>query len=539
MKSPQLLEFDCTNVRQDVAPAEVGPESYTFVNNMQWHDGKLQRSLGVRVMVPNAFQPAGTPRLRYIQPVQVPAGYYWMLAGTDGTNPVVIAHDGQLASTITPPTIWDALAPDAGTWSGASLHGLPVLNHQLAQPAYWDGAVGTPMAPLPDWPTGTIAKAMRAFRNHLFAFNLEESGGTFPDKLLWSDAADPGAVPASWTPAPDNEAGDATLADTLGDIVDAHVLRDQLMIYKDHATHVCSFVGGNNVFSFRKLFDTIGCFNLNCVAEYQGRHVVLTDGDLIIHDGQNPQSLVDKNMRDWLFNQIADLGHQVVHVVSYPQEDEVWVCFRPEGSSEIAQALVWNARDNACGVRELRILEDADPASPWRGPAWVSRGRELATTGALLAWDPDTQSWDQDITRWGQTGDQASHEVLVYGGSGGEGDLYTVDSALDIAGSQNIRGAIEKTSSDLGDPATVKMVTRVWPKIVGAHGAVVYIRLGSQMQQTDPVAYGAEVAFIIGTHNSAAVIAAGRYISIRFRSEGLEPWRLQSYELELGGRARY
>jgi len=314
------------------------------------------------------------------------------------------------------------------------------------------------------------------------------------------------------------------LATTYGNLMDALQLRDELVIYKQHATHLCRYVGGNEVFAFRPLFHTSGLLAQDAVAEVGGRHVVLTDGDLVVHDGVNLQSLVDQRMRSWLFGAISTAEVGKCHMVWYPREDELWLAFPEEGATMCTLALVWNQRDNALGIRELAPATNR-----------VARGSEVVSTDPPLTWDLDPDTWEQDLTQWRDSGRNLHRESMVQVDGA---RLLRLDGDTRRDGA-NIPGALEKTSADLGDPAAVKFVTRIWPKLHGVDGETIMVRLGRQMQQTDPVEWGTEVPFVIGRDNSIPTMTAGRYISVGFRSQGEWPWRLESYELELGGAARY
>ena len=99
---PQLLPFAPTNVRQDIPPEELGADSYSHIDNMQWDDGKLARSLGyTRSSI--HMNMVGT----FTMPCRVPSGYYWMGASDDEA---VRVTNGQDNFTISPATIWDAVA---------------------------------------------------------------------------------------------------------------------------------------------------------------------------------------------------------------------------------------------------------------------------------------------------------------------------------------------------------------------------------------------------------------------------------------------
>ena len=138
---------------------------------------------------------------------------------------------------------------------------------------------------------------MRAFKFYLFGFNLTDGSGQFINRVMWSDSADPGTMPGTWDPGIDNDAGFVDLASGEGPVIDGLALRDSLMIYRRASTYAADFVGGNQIFTFRKVFANSGILNRNCVTEWEGNHVVLTDDDVLLNDGFNVRSIADKRVR--------------------------------------------------------------------------------------------------------------------------------------------------------------------------------------------------------------------------------------------------
>src|SRR5690606_17349427 len=150
------------------------------------------------------------------------------------------------------------------------------------------GDVGTPFAELPDWPEGTTCKSIVAFRQFLNALDIDGPGGHFEKQVKWSNAAEPGAVPDSWTPAADNLAGDAILSDTPGPVLCAVPLRGSLLVYKRSGTYAMDFVADlDQVFVVRTLFSSSGALTRHAVADLNGQHFVVTDGDIILTNGTN------------------------------------------------------------------------------------------------------------------------------------------------------------------------------------------------------------------------------------------------------------
>ena len=54
------------------------------------------------------------------------------------------------------------------------------------------------------------------------------------------------------------------------------------------------FIGGNDVFSFNRVFDKVGLINSNAVVEAEGRHYCFGLDDIYTHDGTSKISIADE-----------------------------------------------------------------------------------------------------------------------------------------------------------------------------------------------------------------------------------------------------
>ena len=70
-------------------------------------------------------------------------------------------------------------------------------------------------------------------------------------------------------------AGENTIADMPSEIVDGRQLRNAFFIYSRDQVYRMDFIGGNSIFSFKKVFDKSGLINSNCVIEAKIDIIVL------------------------------------------------------------------------------------------------------------------------------------------------------------------------------------------------------------------------------------------------------------------------
>ena len=376
--------------------------------------------------------------------------------------------------------------------------------------------------PLPDWPAGTTCGAMRAFKYHLIAMNIEAPGGPLGTQLLWSDAADPGDVPSSWTPTPENEAGSTTLAATPGAIVDGHPLRDNFVICKQHSTYLMQYVAGEFVFLFRKALVTSGALARNCMAEVLGNLLVMTDGDIVLFDGRDATSIVQNRLKRWIFNIIDGDNFGRSFVVAHPAQSEVWVCFPETGNTHPNLAAVWDRNRDAWGVREL-----------YPQTTYIASGI-LPDAGVDQAWDADGQAWDLDDSLWKSSAFNPTHDGLVSGDEPGTA-LIEVDAGLTHWDGTDVTGAIAKESMLLDDTGARKLITAVWPRIDVPVPTVFEVRVGVQNHYTAPISWSPIILFDPDVDERVDVLLTGRYLSVSFLSRSTARWRLDGFSVEVTG----
>ena len=505
---------------RDVPPSEVPDEYYTTAGNVLFRDSFAERVVGDARVYPGV-----TGALRNILSTRDSAGAnFWMYSSPNTVNAVT----GSTISDLTPIGGLQT-QDDPNAFTTSLLNGLPVWNNQLDVPHYWTNDPGAPLAPLPGWQAGDTCRAIRPFKFHLFALGMEEAGGSFPMKLKWSDAAEPGAVPQTWEALPNNDAGDTQLSETPGGIVDAWPLRAGLMIYKESSTYLCNWIAGQFVFNFRPLFITSGVIARNCVVEHDARHFVFTDDDLIMTDGNTIQSIVDRRNRKALFSSLDQDNARNAYVINYERQKEIWFCYPENGSKYCNRALVYDVRNDSTGFRELC-------SSP--------HGRLGFVTDAVEddSWDSDTQAWDDDVTSWTAFARSDVELDLVIACTDDDtptnGKLVEVDAGSDFDG-EPINALLVKSDMSFGDADRLKLVKRVYPKVEANDGVTVDIRVGSAESPGGTVSWSPPVPYVKGTNTKIDTFSLGRYISIEISSAGGAPWTLIGFDVEYETRGYY
>jgi hypothetical protein len=506
MKSHQFSSHKHSGIIMDLPPEEVPDGNWTGGSNVQFQDMATTRVGGYARF---AGTPAGSP-IFAINALQG-AESYWIYCSTNK----VFVTDGTTHWDITPAGGLGTCK--VGEWTACTLNGIPVLNNGINPPFSWNFNTGTRCAYLPGWPAGAYCKAIRAFKYHLFALNVFNGTAQFGNSLWWSAGAEPGALPATWIPAPDNDAGDMILADTQGDIVDGLSLRDAFIVYKSFTTYALSYVAGQYVYTQRKLFLTTGIQSSNCVTEINGEHWVFTGTDLIRHDGQNFKSILTNKVKTTLVNSIDPGKISWVCVTARHRNNQIWVNIPTDGQPYLNKAYIVNVLTEDIGIRELPQV------------AYVARGIVNIGVGSV-SWASDNDSWDSDITFWDQANYSPTEDSVLLCDEDSIA-LWDADYS-DSNNGQPVSAFVERQAMPIGDNLMRAMITRVIPRLDGEPGETINIRVGGQAYFGQPINWSDPQPFVIGQDVGVNCQVEGRLMSVRFEGNTLRKWKVHSYKLE-------
>ena len=499
----------------DLPPSEISAEEYSQGNNVHFREGFAQRSLGEQQVYGTLLS-----NLRNIINLQSDAGEnFWVYTGESLVTAVV----GAVHSDI---TILAGLTTrdDPNTYTTSLLNNLLIWNNGDDVPQFWSSVAAQRMLELPGWIAGDRAEVVRPFKNHLFAGDMTESvAGRLPNKIKWSDAADPGFVPPGWTPTAAGDAGDVELSDTPGPIIDFLPLRGSLIIYKQHSTYICDFVGGQFVFSFRKLFHTSGVLARNCVTEYNGRHYVLTDDDIVVHDGNTIRSLLDDRARRAVFDNLDADNFQSSFVINYEKRKELWFCLPSAGNFFADKAVIYNLQEDAWSLRDL---------------VEVAHGITGIVSDTTISdqWNDNTSLWNNEVRRWDQQLQNEAEQSIVLASTDEAlpltSRLLEADLPSDFDGVP-VNGLLQKLEMHFDEPDRLKLVKRCYPKMSANTGTQVEIRLGGSDFPGGPITWSPPFTFIKDVTERVDAFAQGRYISFELSSSSLNPWQLIGFDLEV------
>ena len=497
-------------INKDLPPTELPPNVWTGGINVLFNNGKSTKAKGHT----KVFDPVTAPPY-WAFPVINSGVAVWHYATATG----IYRYFGQAHEDVTRVASPYAMDVDIG-WNGGLLNGLPVANNGVDVPQIME-QTDNKFKDLPNWDATLTARVIRPFKNYLIALNLTDATGDLPHSIQWSSPADPGFAPPSWDNTdPTQDAGQVSLADSIGRVIDGLALQDQFIIYKEDAVYSMRFIGGLPVFSFRKIFDDAGAISTNCAVEFQGQHFVVAIGDVYVHNGVSKKSIITQKMKEFLYTNINEEYATRIHVAIDRPRSEIWINFPNKNSvaGECTTALIWNYQEDTWSIRDLP------------GTYYTTAG--VIDPNAVLSsdiWDNGTGSWNTDVTPWNDTSyNPAKQKIIMV--SPTNTALYLVDETS-LFDTSSFTAILEKTGIDFEDRRGIKYLNAVQPHIEGNGEIDVYV--GAQMWQDQGIEWKGPYTFTIGEDFKVDCRISGRLLSIRFEGDSESSWTLNGYSLEV------
>lgn len=413
-------------------------------------------------------------------------------------------------------------------WNGGVLSGVVIANNGIDEPQVWEtpslGTVVQNLSDASDWTADDTCMCIRPFRNFLIALDVTKSSTRYPFMVKWNHPSTPGTVDGSWDETDaTKDAGENSLIEGGGFVVDGLTLRDQFIIYREDATWSMQFIGGNEIFSFKPLFKTSGILAPNCAVEYKNKHYVLTRGDVVAHDGYTLQSIIDKKNRRFLFNEIDTTNYKKSFLAVNQRKEEIWVCYPSNGSTYVDKALVYRVDNGSWAPRDLPDVSHIELG--------------IIDETESSAWSADADNWNEDDSTWNQVlYNQAEVVMMMFG---------TNDTKLYKGNTTNTENGttrtcyIEREGLQLGDYSRITHINAVYPKIEATPGTQISVSVGGEMNPGSGVSWQGPYTFTVGTDKRITCRSSGRLSAVKFQTSADVAWRLQSYEIEFseGGKA--
>lgn len=492
-------------VIKDQPSHEIPVNAWSDASNIRFRENAAERFKGEKQLFD---APAVTPY--WLHQYNQGGKRWWVHAGLSA----LYADDGSARSVITPASAPTGAVDDR--WTGGVLNGVLIANNGVNVPISW-GGTGVAVN-LVNWPATLRAAVVRPYKNVAVALDITKSGTRYPQMLKWSHPASPGSLPSSYDETDVTKLAGETeaLAEDPSLMVDMLPLGDANIIYKESSMWSMTPTGGSDVFRFQRLPGSVGALSRGCIANTDVGHVVLTPGDVVLHSGQGPKSIITSVLRRWIFNQIDSTNRKRAFLTTNPAANEVWVCFPELGKESCTMAAVWN----------------------WSSGTWAIRPLNNVTYGAVgqidynitSTWAASGDTWDDVVKAWNQDELSPAQSRLL------TAHLAPSIRAVDV--SATFDGAVftsrlERTGLSFDKPEQVKLARAVYPRIDAAKGTRVQIQVGGTNDTEIAPQWGAPVTYTVGETFKADCFASGRFLSIRFQSLDNQPWRIRSYDMDV------
>lgn len=482
--------------------------AWTDNRNVRYRDGAVEKCRGYVQALGNLSATA-----IFAAPISDGTNYFWSY----GSNTVMYATDGSTHANITGAITLGA-TDDLG-FTGGAFHGFMLVNDGAAIPQSWSPSLGNDLISLTAWPAVTLTcKVLRPFKDFVFALRVTDSGDFNPRLLRWSDKAGQGALPLSWDFSdPTNQAGINELGQTHDLLIDALPLRDSLIVYKEFHTWIADYIGGGDIFGFRQVFSQLGMLTENCAAAFGSSHVVLSDQDLVLHNGNDARSLADRRTRRWLFNRINSNRFKRSFVVADYRNREIKVCFPESGFDWPNLALVWNWAEDTFHVKELG------------GP------KTFAATGIIpgtaVSFDTDTGTFDEAPGTFDEETYNPFLTRVLFLDSAAQ-RAYQNDTGEDFNGVPMTCYATRAGLAITKDLSRLKRIKRLFPQVIGTAGDVLRFYVGARSSQQAATTWTGPYNFTIGTDYKIDLRVTARLLDLRVEYSGTNTFRLHGLGIE-------
>ena len=424
----------------------------------------------------------------------------------------------------------DYAASVSSLFSGVLLGDLPIWCYDgQVDPPQSFSSVNNRFENLPNWQTASFADFLTVVDRHVVAFRIKRSGIDFnPRMVKWSQAADPGTYPNSWDETdPTTGAGEVTLAETPGEIIAVALLSNSTLIYKEDSVISMRFVGGQSIFRFDTIFSQFGALSRESIGILENSHLVVTEGDVIVHNGQTFRSVIDKRNRNLLFKFMSSSLKGKTQVKVYEQLTEVWICYCDVNSlGQLNKALIWNYLDNTWSQRDLQEF------------SYIAFGF-IDTISVGQTFNDISGFFDLDLGPFDETAASPVFDELMAADATNR-DLLALNFTEQFNG-VNISALLERTGLAVvgrdrqggwrTDLDSTKFVRRVHLKMTSNGPVNVFV--GAQQRVDGPVAWGVAYSFDPATQSFIDCRVNTKFFNFKVESAADITWTLHGYTIDL------
>lgn len=531
-----VRDIATTGVVTDRPSFDVPPAGWTVARNVCFRDGKVVRAPVPKVVKGSSI---GPNEFVYMAPVRQPGAPEKVLGVSKGFK--LYFYNGSTESNVTPLSGWTEIESDDAATS-CVLADVNYVNRPSHTP-YKLTPSGTAYAALSNWNSAWRCAALRTYRDTLVAINTTESGVNYPNRVKWSEFAQAGTEPTTWTPDTTNNAGGNDLVDMDRQLLDGAPLGDAFILYSERECREMRLIGGTEVMAFRSMPFQVGIVNQNCVEAVNGQHVCFGPDDIKAHNGYEVQSICDGRTRKRIFDNMERAKRKRFYLVKVTNRSEVWFCYctsHPETRWKSTvypnEAAVWNYLNNTWSFIDL-------PNVGFGCIADFVQGSATYDGSAGTSFDSEEGSWDAAA---------GVDDVFMYCGVNqdtGAGvptkNLVLMDplrfsarSPLTTLSFATPPGVVEHGGldlDDLGPPLTsYKVIRALYPQVStsGPNGAF-YVRVGASMTTAAGTVNAPWLVYNPYTDYRVDTLVGGRILSWGFRATDQRDFELSAFDLDV------
>ncbi len=524
----------------DASPWDLPVNAFDVAINARFDENKLKRSL--------AFKSLGTTTTADVG--------RFIIGGTasSGFDSIIIAssdYDLYLYSpannTYTQKLTGGGSYTSNEQYTGIVFDGGFYITRPDRVPQYLSLGSGGNFGDLANWDANERCRVLRSFNSFLIALNITKQSSSHPTMVKWSDLKVDGSNPG-WDETNTNLlAAENTIADMPSEIVDGRQLRNAFFIYSRDQVYRMDFIGGNSIFSFKKVFDKSGLINTNCVVEAENQHYCFGLDDLYVHDGVQKKSIADERVRNFIFNGIntSDNAGEVskAFFVTYNAvAKEVLFCytsgdaFVPSDLSATARcnrAAVYNIMNNTWAFIDLPNVSSATAASLNLAVATYDNQTQTYNNAGFTYASQDAQDFVRRsifVTEAHGSGVHNVKEVCVL-------DNLDSGSIAKPATSRVLNASFaRRLQIDLDEQGTplsgYKNIRNIYPQATITTGALTF-NLSASDRPTDEFSTNLTKTFTPSTDYKIDTRLAGRYLNYEVRETNGKDYSLSGFDMDI------
>ncbi len=215
-------------------------------------------------------------------------------------------------------------------------------------PYIWRGSVAatsgvatTGLVPL--WSSSERAFLLTKLGPHLIAGNIVRDSENQGNEIVWSDADDP----TEWTPDTTNTAGSLVLRDLESEIVAMVELGNGVAVFGRDSMGILSYIGGQLVFGFQRLFNNIGAISSKSVVSVGHLVFGMSEQGVWRTDGSTVAYVDEPAVREF----IRDNVDKEEVVAFHDEEDQLVVFYYKNRGSNAIEAGIGYDYENGTWTR--------------------------------------------------------------------------------------------------------------------------------------------------------------------------------------------